>query len=267
MDAGNEFERTNVQMYDFHARWYDQQTGRFGGQDPLAENNYSVSPYTYCDGDPINFTDPWGLKKGDPDDPFGPNDYGPYDIDFEPSVTESPGKNKKKGYGGGGGGSFGGGGAGGYFGDFDNPFITQNPALSALYEKEYAERERLRQEMMKLQRIEEGLKANRDLLGPIVAGMAYVSMLAENTEVETIPIHGNSLRSLRPTWGYKLYSKDGTFLKNGITSKVIPETRYTKSFMNDKYMDKFPFPNRAAAYQWEFEQNQILRGPLNLNMH
>ena len=188
--AGNEFERTNVRMYDFHARWYDQQTGRFGGQDPLAEDNYSVSPYIYCDGDPINFVDPWGLKKGDPDDPFGPNDYGPYDIDFEPSVTESPGKNKKKGYGGGGGGSFGGGGAGGYFGDFDNPFITQNPALSALYEKEYAERERLRQEMMKLQRIEEGLKVNRDLLGPIVMGLAYVSMLAESTEEGTIRVLG-----------------------------------------------------------------------------
>ena len=38
-------------------------------------------------------------------------------------------------------------------------------------------------------------------------------------------VHGNSLRSMRPTWGYKLYSGDGTFLKNGITSKVVPESR------------------------------------------
>ncbi len=33
--------------------------------------------------------------------------------------------------------------------------------------------------------------------------------------------HGNSLKSTRPTWGYKLYSNDGTFLKNGITSQKI----------------------------------------------
>lgn len=37
--------------------------------------------------------------------------------------------------------------------------------------------------------------------------------------------------------------------------------------MSDKYMEAIPFPNRLGAYQWEFGQNQILRGPLNLNMH
>jgi hypothetical protein len=86
--------------------------------------------------------------------------------------------------------------------------------------------------------------------------------------VEQVAVHGNSLSSLRPTWGYKLYSAEGDFLKNGITSKVIPETRYTKAFMSDKYMVPFKqFPNRLEAYQWEFGQNQIIRGPLNKNMH
>lgn len=38
--------------------------------------------------------------------------------------------------------------------------------------------------------------------------------------------------------------------------------------MSDKVMlEKTLFPNRLAAYEWEFQQNQILRGPLNLNMH
>jgi hypothetical protein len=88
------------------------------------------------------------------------------------------------------------------------------------------------------------------------------------TVIEEAAVHGNSLKSLKPTWGYKLYSNDGTFLKNGITNKLIPETRYTKAFMSDKQMiEPILFPNRAAAYQWEFQQNQILRGPLNLNMH
>jgi hypothetical protein len=86
--------------------------------------------------------------------------------------------------------------------------------------------------------------------------------------VEQVAVHGNSLKSLKPTWGYKLYSNDGTFLKNGITSKLVPESRYTKSFMSDKYMVPVKqFPNRKAAWDWEFGQNQILRGPLNKNMH
>ncbi|MBO9620561.1 MAG: hypothetical protein J7539_16170 [Niabella sp.] len=93
---------------------------------------------------------------------------------------------------------------------------------------------------------------------------------ALETSVENVVangVHGNSLKSLRATWGYKLFLKDGTFLKNGITSKLIPEARYTKAFMSDKYMEAIPFSDRFGAYQWEFQQNQILRGPLNFNMH
>jgi hypothetical protein len=85
--------------------------------------------------------------------------------------------------------------------------------------------------------------------------------------VEQVAVHGNSLKSTRPTWGYKLYSNDGTFLKNGITSKTIPQQRYTQKYMFDKHMDKFPFPNRKAAWDWVFQQNLIQRGPLNFNMH
>jgi len=73
---------------------------------------------------------------------------------------------------------------------------------------------------------------------------------------------------MRPTWGYKLYDNSGNFLKNGITSKTIPETRYTKYFMEDKIMkSKELFPNRLEAWKWEYQQNKTLRGLLNLNMH
>lgn len=85
--------------------------------------------------------------------------------------------------------------------------------------------------------------------------------------VEQTAVHGNSLNSTRPTWGYKLYSEDGTFLKNGITSQAKAESRYTKSFMADKYMEKQLFPNRRAAYNWEAAENKILKGPLNKNNH
>lgn len=80
-------------------------------------------------------------------------------------------------------------------------------------------------------------------------------------------MHGNSLESTRPTTGYKLYSEDGTFLKNGITSEVPPESRYTQEFMSDKYMETESFPDRRSAYDWEYEQNKKQRGPLNKNMH
>lgn len=86
--------------------------------------------------------------------------------------------------------------------------------------------------------------------------------------VKQVAVHGNSLKSLKPTWGYKLYSQDGTFLKNGITNKIIPQSRYTRAFMKGKYMEPVQqFPNRLKAYQWEYQQNIIQRGPLNLNMH
>ena len=100
------------------------------------------------------------------------------------------------------------------------------------------------------------------------AGVKQEAAMTSTTVVEQAAVHGNSLKSLKPTWGYKLYSTDGTFLKNGITSKLVPESRYTKAFMMDKKMVPFKqFPNRLEAYQWESQQNQILRGPLNLNMH
>jgi RHS repeat-associated protein len=79
--------------------------------------------------------------------------------------------------------------------------------------------------------------------------------------------HGNSLNSLKPTWGYKLYEADGSFLKNGITSKAVAESRYTKSYMTNKFMETKLFDTRRAAYNWEYSENQVHRGPLNLNMH
>ena len=74
---------------------------------------------------------------------------------------------------------------------------------------------------------------------------------------------------IKPTWGYKLYDLEtGEFLKNGITNKPIPQARYTKPFMSDKFMVPVKqFPIRLEAYQWEYQQNLIQRGPLNLNMH
>ena len=60
--GGKELERTaGLDEYDFGARWMDPVIGgRFTTMDPLCEKYYSISPYTYCGGDPVNFVDPDG---------------------------------------------------------------------------------------------------------------------------------------------------------------------------------------------------------------
>ncbi len=104
--------------------------------------------------------------------------------------------------------------------------------------------------------------------GAKAAGAAVKTANAVENASNLKYIHGNSLKSTRPTWGYKLYSNDGTFLKNGITSKVVSETRYTKTFMETHRMVPYKqFPNRLDAWKWEYQQNSIQRGPLNFNMH
>jgi len=47
--------------YDYGARGYYPAIGRFTSVDPLAEKYYSISPYAYCAGNPVNAID----LKGD----------------------------------------------------------------------------------------------------------------------------------------------------------------------------------------------------------
>ena len=50
-----------LNLHDFHARLQIPDLGRFDRPDPLCEIKYNLSPYLFCDNDPINKIDPSGM--------------------------------------------------------------------------------------------------------------------------------------------------------------------------------------------------------------
>ncbi len=59
---GKELDKMHgLNMYDYSARYMEPAIGRFTTVDPLAELYYSISPYAYCNNNPLRFIDPTGM--------------------------------------------------------------------------------------------------------------------------------------------------------------------------------------------------------------
>ena len=58
---GKELDRMHgLDTYDYGARQYDPVLGRWDRMDPMCEKYYDVSPYVYCENNPVNIIDPDG---------------------------------------------------------------------------------------------------------------------------------------------------------------------------------------------------------------
>jgi RHS repeat-associated protein len=67
---GKEFDKMHgLNTYDYGARQYNPVTARWDRVDPLAEKYYAISPYVYCNNNPIRFIDPTGMDYWSTSDP------------------------------------------------------------------------------------------------------------------------------------------------------------------------------------------------------
>ena len=59
--SGKEYDhRDGLDLYDYGARLYDPAAVRWTSPDPLCEKHYNISPYAFCNNNPVKYVDPDG---------------------------------------------------------------------------------------------------------------------------------------------------------------------------------------------------------------